>query len=173
MSDVTADVRELLVRRLQGMLWIEEALAGEALPRLRERVHAVELAQLLDKHLLETETHVTNVRLVLHGAAETVLYGVESPAFHGLVEEDARTIAALPPGALRLVDLATLDAVGRVEQLEVAAYRGLVQLAQAVGVELDLVLLLRENMEQDAYAAEEVEHLLAKLLAEGVENVQA
>jgi ferritin-like metal-binding protein YciE len=172
-TDVVADPRALLVHRLRGMRWIEEELAGNVLPRLRARVHAVGLAQLLDKHLLETETHVTNVKLVLHGVADAVPAGVESPAFRGLVDEDARAVAALADGDRRLLDLATLDSVGRTEHLEVAAYQGLVQLAQAVGAEHELVLLLRENMEQDAYAAEEGEHVLAKLLAEGVESRQA
>jgi ferritin-like metal-binding protein YciE len=166
-----ADPLELFLHRLRQMLWVEETLAHETLPRLRERAHANHLAWALDRHLLETEGHVRNLGRVFVAIGERAR-AVESVAFRGLEAEAEALLAAAGDDRL-LVDLALIDAATHSEHLEVAGYEGLVHLAQVldVGVFQDVVYLLRTNMEQDAYALEELERGLVKLLAEKVESV--
>jgi ferritin-like metal-binding protein YciE len=168
---VIGDARELFLHRLRQMLWIEETLARETLPRLRGRAHANHLAWALDRHLLETEGHVRNLGRVFVAVGERAR-AVESVAFRGL-EAEAEALLAQVDGDRFLVDLALIDAVSASEHLEVAGYESLVHLAQAleVGVFQDVVYLLRTNMEQDAYALEELERGLTKLLAEKIESV--
>ena len=161
--------RELFVHRLRQMLWVEETLARETLPRLRERAHANHLVWALDRHLLETEGHVRNLGRVFVEAGERAT-AVESIAFRGLEAETSRLLAAVGDDRF-LVDLALIDAVAAGEHLEVAGYEALVQLAQALDVGPDTVYLLRTNLEQDAYALEELQRALVKLLAEKVESV--
>jgi ferritin-like metal-binding protein YciE len=166
---VIAGVRELFVHRLRQMLWIEETLARETLPRLRERAHANHLAWALDRHLLETEGHVRNLGRVFVCADERAR-SVESVAFRGLEAEASALLDAVGDDRF-LCDLALVDAVAATEHLEVAGYEALVHLAQALELGHDAVYLLRTNMEQDAYALEELERALVKLLAEKVESV--
>lgn len=165
------DARALFVHRLRQMLWVEETLARETLPRLRARAHANHLAWALDRHLLETEGHVRNLGRVFVAVGERA-HALESVAFRGL-EAEAEAFLAHVGDDRFLVDLALIDAVSASEHLEVAGYEGLVHLAQAldVGAFQDVVYLLRTNMEQDAYALEELERALVKLLAEKVESV--
>ena len=67
-------------------------------------------------------------------------------------------------------DLAILAEILRTEHVEIGSYEFLVETALALGLDEEAVRLLRLNMEQDAYALEQAEHTLAKVLAEKVEN---
>ena len=134
---------DLFSAELEALLALERRLADEVLPDLRERAHAVDLRETLDRHLLETETHVANLKSV--------------------------RALAVDGGALEGEDFAILLDVLRTEALEVAAYRFLVHAANALGLDDEAVRLLRLNMEQDAYALEQAEHALGKLLAEKVD----
>jgi ferritin-like metal-binding protein YciE len=144
-------VRELFVDQLRAMLGIEQRLAKDVLPALRERAHAAGLRRALDRHLLETEEHVANLRRVFTLAGEPDV-PLEAPP--------------PPPEPVDGGDFAVLLAVLRTEALEVAAYRFLVHTAEALALDGDAAHLLRLNMEQDAYALEEAEKELVQLLAE-------
>jgi ferritin-like metal-binding protein YciE len=154
-------VIELFVHRLRQLLWIEETLARETLPRLREHAHATPLTSALDRHLLETEGHVRNLGRVFVAIGERAT-AVESVVFRAL-QAEAEQVRD---------DVALIDVVTHSEHLEVAGYETLVHLAEAldVGVFQDVVYLLRTNLEQDAYALEELERVLVQLLAEQVEQ---
>ena len=65
MAEQLTTPRELLGACLRQMLWIERQLADDVLPRLREQAHAPHLRAGFDRHLLETEAHVSTVRDVL------------------------------------------------------------------------------------------------------------
>jgi ferritin-like metal-binding protein YciE len=150
--------RELFVRRLQTMLWVEERLARSVLPLLRERVEANDLQWGLGRHLLETEAHARAVRSLLHDLGEPAV-PLESPALVGLEAE-------LPDAD---DDLAYTGAIARTEHLEIAAYTELRSLANALGEE-EVAGRLQEILEQESYALELAEKARAKILAELVEN---
>ena len=138
---------ELFRTELEAQLALEQRLLDEVLPALRERARSVDLRDALDHHILETEEHVANLKRV---AALTTGGG------------DAET-----------EDIAALAEILRTEHVEVGAYQFLVHTALALGLDDEAVRLLRLNMEQDAYALEQAEHTLAKVLAERVENYEA
>ena len=135
---------ELFRTELEAQLALEHRQLDEELPELRERAHSVDLRDALDHHIVETEEHVANLKRVV--------------AFT-MGAEDADT-----------EDLAALAEILRTEHVEIGAYQFLVQTALALGLDDEPVRLLRLNMEQDAYALEQAEHTLAKVLAEKVEN---
>jgi ferritin-like metal-binding protein YciE len=137
--------RQLFRRRLQEMLALEEELANEVLPRLRDRVRATDLMWALDRHLRETDEHVLRLRRIIRL--------LDEPA-------DERPIG----------DLAALDEILRSEHLELAGYTLLVHLAQALALDDDVVHLLRRNMGEEEFALEQAEHALVKLLAEKIES---
>ena len=137
-------MREVFRTELEAQLALEQRLLDEVLPELRERARSVDLRDALDHHILETEEHVANLKRV---AALTT------------GGEDAET-----------EDLAALAEILRTEHVEIGSYEFLVETALALGLDEEAVRLLRLNMEQDAYALEQAEQTLAKVLAEKVEN---
>ncbi len=160
--------RELLGAYLRQMLWIERQLAEEVLPRLSEQSHAPGLRAGFDRHLLETETHADTVLDVL-GDLRVPAEPEESPGFRGLVEEHAQLLGRVSEDDHLLTDLAHAVAALATEHLELATYESLVSLAESLGEE-EVGIRLREVMEQEEFALEQVERALAKLLAEKVES---
>jgi ferritin-like metal-binding protein YciE len=162
------DPRKLFLHQLRTMLWVELKLAEEVLPELYDHVHAVDLKWALERHQLETEGHVKNLRRafeILHEPGDPE----SSPSLLGLKKEHDLLMKMVPGEREDVVDLFHTDVIARNEHLEIAAYDGLVHLAQALG-EDEVAALLRENMEQEAHALEQAEHAMAKLLAEKVES---
>jgi ferritin-like metal-binding protein YciE len=68
-----------------------------------------------------------------------------------------------------LLDLAHAQAAAASEHLELAAYESLAGLAEALGDE-SVAIRLREVMEQEEFALEQVERARAQLLAEKIES---
>ena len=170
MAEQLTTPRELLAACLQQMLWIEGQLAEDVLPRLSIQAHALALRIALGRHLLETEAHVDMVRDVLddlHVPAEPA----ESPSFRGLVAEHEQLVGRVPEGDHLLTDLAHAVAALATEHLELAAYESLVCLSESLGEE-EVGIRLREVMEQEEIALEQVESAMAKLLAEQVESAR-
>jgi len=139
-------VSGLFARELEALLELEQRLLDEVLPELRERARSVDVRAALDRHQLQTKEHAANLRHVRALAGKTEL-----------------------PGG----DVEILAEILRIEHRELASYELLVRAALALGVDDDAVRLLRLNLEQEAYALEEADHALGKLLAEKVEDPRA
>ena len=116
------------------MLWIELRLSDEVLPALREQAHATDLRWALERHLLETEGHVSTVRAILEelGIAPEP---EASPAFAGLTADHEQLLRQIPEGYPLLTDLAHAQAAAMTEHLEMAAYESLANLAETLGEE--------------------------------------
>jgi ferritin-like metal-binding protein YciE len=166
MAEQLTSPRELLAACLQQMLWIEEQLAEEVLPRLSFQAHMLDLRIALGRHLLETEAHVATVRDVLDDL-QVPPEPEESPSFRGLLAEHEQLVGRVAEGDHLLTDLAHAVAALTTEHLELATYESLVSLAESLGEE-EVGIRLREVMEQEEIALEQVESALAKLLAEKV-----
>ena len=166
MSEQVTTPRELLAACLQQMLWIEGQLVKNVLPRLSEHAHAPELRAGFDRHLLETEAHVTTVRNVLDDLHVPV-EPEESPSFRGLLAQHEQLVGRVAEGDHLLTDLAHAVAALATEHLELATYESLIGLAESLGEE-EVGMRLREVMEQEELALEQVERAMAKLLAEKV-----
>ena len=170
MAEQLTTPRELLVAYLRQMLWIERQLAEDMLPRLRAEAHSPDLRRGFDRHLVETESHVEAVRDVL-GDLHVPADPEESPGFRGLVREHEQLVARVAEGDHLLTDLAHSVAALATEHLELATYESLVSLAESLGEE-EVGIRLREVLEQEEFALEQVEGAVAKLLAEKVESVR-
>ena len=168
MTELVTNPRELLAARLRQMLWIELQLSEKVLPELRDKAHATDLQWALERHLLETEGHVTTLRHVLD-ELQVPAEPDESRAFQGLVEEHEQLLKRVSDGDVLLGDLAHAESAAATEHLEMAAYDSLSTLAEALGEET-IAIRLREVMEQEELALELVGRCRAKLLAEKVES---
>jgi ferritin-like metal-binding protein YciE len=161
---------ELFAARLRQMLWVEVQLSEDVLPKLHEQAHSTDLRRAFGRHLRETERQVTCLRTILH-ECEVGAEPEESPAFEGLVEEHEQLLEQLPEGDLLLRDLAHAQAAAMTELLEIAAYQSLTSLAETLS-EHAIAILLREVLEQEKLALEQLERATAKLLAEQVEGAR-
>ena len=168
MAELLTDPRDLLAARLRQMLWVELRLSEEVLPELREQAHAIDLQYGFERHLLETEGHVGTLREVLH-ELQVPAEPEESPAFKGLVNEHELLVKQVSEGGPLLSDLVHAQAAAMTEHLEMAAYQSLASLAETLGEET-IAIRLRELMEQEELALEQLERATAKLLAEKVES---
>jgi ferritin-like metal-binding protein YciE len=160
--------RELFAARLREMLWIELKLAEDVLPQLLDQSHSTDLQYAFERHLLETREHVEVVRGMLAGL-EVPIDPEESPALKGLVSEHEELVKRIESSRHDLLDLAHAQAAAATEHIEMAAYDALAGMAEALGEE-ELATTLRELMEQEQFALEQVKRALTTLLAEKVES---
>jgi ferritin-like metal-binding protein YciE len=170
MTEQLTTPRELLAACLRQMLWIEGRLAEDVLPRLSLEAHTLDLRVSFGRHLLETEGHVEAVRDVLDDL-QVPAVPEESPGFRGLLAEHEQLVGRVAEDDHLLCDLAHAVAALATEHLELATYESLVSLAESLGEE-EIGIRLREVMEQEEFALEQVEGAMAKLLAEKVESAR-
>src|SRR5690348_1457725 len=104
MAELLLSPRDLLAARLRQMLGVELQLSEKVLPELLEQAHATDLKQSFERHLLETESHVTTVRSILH-ELEVPVEPEESPAFEGLLAEHEQLVTEIAGGGVLLQDL--------------------------------------------------------------------
>src|SRR5688500_15229973 len=128
MPEITTP-RDLFLHELGDVLYVEQRLADEVLPKLIGEVQDAELKQGLEKQLKETERHVTDGvqgfdELGEQPSAEKCI-GVE-----GLKGEHD---ALVEKSSAALIDLVEAGAAARTEHYEIAAYEGLISMARALG----------------------------------------
>jgi ferritin-like metal-binding protein YciE len=123
-----------------------------------------------DRHLVETKAHAATVRDLL-GDLHVSTEPEESPSFRGLLTEHEQLAGRVVQDDHLLNDLAHAIAALATEHLELASYEALVSLAESLGEE-EVASRLREVLEQEEIALEQVESALAKLLAEQVESAR-
>jgi ferritin-like metal-binding protein YciE len=151
MPEITTP-RDLFLHELGDILYVEQKLADEVLPKLIGEVKDAELKQGLEKHLKETKQHVTNVEQVFDDMGEKPS-AEKCIGFEGLKQEHD---ALIEKSSTAVVDLVDAGAAARTEHYEIAAYEGLISLARALG-ERDAVDLLDENLKQEKEALRAVE----------------
>ena len=157
MSEIQ-DPRQLFLHELGDILYVERALADEALPMLIEEVEDPEFKSGLQKHLRQTQRHVVNVEKVFEILGETP-HQEECIAFEGLKKEHEELSKE---SASSLIDLVDLGAAARTENYEIAAYEGLRRMAKGLGWD-DAVELLDANLADEKEALREVEKIATRI----------
>ena len=150
--------RELFLHELGDILYVERSLAEEALPKLIDEVQDAEFKSGLEKHLEQTQGHVTNIEKVFLILGETP-HEEECLAFEGLKKEHEEMTKE---SSSSLIDLVDLGAAARTENYEIAAYEGLRRMAKALR-ENDAVDLLDANLAQEKEALREVEKIATRI----------
>jgi ferritin-like metal-binding protein YciE len=150
-----ANPRDLLLKQLSELLWIERTLFGEVLPQVHDDAHSPELTELLTHHRGETREHVVRLERAIRavGAEPAAARSAALAAMATQHEEDAQQITNP-----QLKDLFHCAGVARTEHLELAAYEGALLLADG-----ECADLLEQNRKEDADALKQVEKLAAKL----------
>ncbi len=167
MSEIDSP-RALFLHELGDILYVERALANEALPKLIGEVQDEEFTAGLEKHLEETRQHVRNVEQVFEVFDEEP-HTEECVGFEGLKKEHDELTEKTPAA---LIDLVDLGAAARTENYEIAAYEGLRRMAKALG-EDKAVELLDENLADEKVTLREVEKIATRISSETIKAASA
>jgi ferritin-like metal-binding protein YciE len=155
------DPKDLFAHELGDVLYVERSLA-KTLPQLAAEATHGPLQTALRKHHKETEQHAKNVEAAFAAIgrrpkAET------SRGFDGIRAEHDEFVSGRRASSAML-DLYLTGAAARTEHYEIAAYTGLVTMADALG-EKKAATLLRKNLRQEQAALKRVTDIATKLAA--------
>jgi len=157
MADITTP-RDLFLHELGDILYVEEKLTQEVLPKLIQEVQNAGFRKGLERHLEQTRGHVTNLEQIFDALGEQS-ETEKCLGFEGLKKEHDEMIGEVSDD---LIDIVDAGAAARTEHYEIAAYTGLIEMARALG-ETEAVGLLEENLKEEKEALREVESVTKTL----------
>ena len=139
----------------------------KTLPKLQEEASDEELALGFEEHLDETGQHVKNVELAFEKLGEKPT-AEKCPGIEGIKREHDEFLSKESPSQ-DVLDSFLTGAGARTEHYEIAAYEGLVTMAEAMG-ETEVVELLTENLEQEKTALEKLKAIGTRLAQNGAKQ---
>jgi ferritin-like metal-binding protein YciE len=154
------EARELFVAELANMLYVEQQLADDVLPKLRSEVDDKHFREAIEEHAAQTHEHVEKIRTVFVVFDQQAAVGA-SPAFDGLVRHHDELAPRISRTQVR--DLFHASSAAHVEHHEISAYHSLIKLAALLG-EQRAVQLLEENLHHEEEALEKVEKAIPERL---------
>ena len=160
-STQMTDPRELFLHELGDVLYAERTLV-KALPKLQQEASDEELARGFGDHLEETRQHVKNVEQAFQALGEEAK-AEKCPGIEGIKQEHDDFVSNESPSQ-EVLDAFLTGAGARTEHYEIAAYEGLVTMADAMG-EDDVATLLRANLDEEKAALQKMQ-TIGKRLAE-------
>jgi len=158
-----SDPRELFLHELGDVLYAERTLV-KALPTLQEEASDDELRTGFEDHLEETRQHVKNVEQAFEQLGEKPT-AEKCPGIEGIKKEHDDFVAKESPSQ-DVLDSFLTGAGSRTEHYEIAAYEGLVTMAEAMG-ETEVAGLLTENLEQEKAALQKLQRIGKRLAQAG------
>ena len=166
MSTKMSEPRELFLHELGDVLYAERTLV-KTLPKLQEEASDDELALGFEEHLDETRQHVKNVEQAFEKLGEKPTVE-KCPGIEGIKQEHDDFVTKESPSQ-DVLDSFLAGAGARTEHYEIAAYEGLVTMAEAMG-EMEVVELLTENLEQEKTALEKLNAIGKRLAQNGAKH---
>jgi ferritin-like metal-binding protein YciE len=165
-STKMSEPRDLFLHELGDVLYAERTLV-KTLPKLQEEASDEELALGFEEHLDETGQHVKNVELAFEKLGEKPT-AEKCPGIEGIKREHDEFLSKESPSQ-DVLDSFLTGAGARTEHYEIAAYEGLVTMAEAMG-ETEVVELLTENLEQEKTALEKLKAIGTRLAQNGAKQ---
>jgi ferritin-like metal-binding protein YciE len=162
-SRTMSDPRDLFLHELGDALYAEQTLV-KALPKLKEEASDQELASGFSDHLEETRQHVENLKLAFEELGEPAK-AEKCPGIEGIKKEHDEFVAKESPSP-EVLDAFLTGAGARTEHYEIAAYEGLITMADAMG-ETKVSQLLAENLEQEKKALTKMQTIGKRLARAG------
>jgi ferritin-like metal-binding protein YciE len=160
MPQTMTSPQDLFVHELEDVYYAEQTLT-KVLPKLVQEVSDSEFSEALEKHLDETKGHVANLEQVFEEIGARAK-GDKCPGIDGIKEEHDTFIRENDPSHA-LLDLFVTGAAARTEHYEIAAYTGLVEMAETLGSS-KAAKLLQENLKEEQAALKKVETISKRLL---------
>jgi ferritin-like metal-binding protein YciE len=159
MSGTIVNPRDLLLKQLSELLWIERTLFFEVIPAVHDAARDARLQQALTEHRTQTRLHCVRVEEAVRVAGAEPA-AARSPAFERLKEQHEEDAQAITHPVLR--DVFHCAGVARTEHFELACYDAAVPLARELRLG-ETARLLEQNRGDDADALKQVERLAEKL----------
>jgi ferritin-like metal-binding protein YciE len=156
--------RDLFLHELGDIMYVEQKLSNEVLPKLISEVTDDEFREALEQHLDQTKRHLRNVENVFEELGESP-HAEQCIGFEGLKSEHDKLLSEASPD---LVDSIDLGAAARTGCYEIAAYEGLRRMAKAMG-EDKAVDLLDRNLEEEKDALKTVEKIATRVSKESAQ----
>jgi ferritin-like metal-binding protein YciE len=156
--------RDLFLHELGDIMYVEQKLSNEVLPKLISEVTDDEFREALEQHLDQTKRHLRNVENVFEELGESP-HAEQCIGFEGLKSEHDKLLSEASPD---LVDSIDLGAAARTECYKIAAYEGLRRMAKAMG-EDKAVDLLDRNLEEEKDALKTVEKIATRVSKESAQ----
>ena len=169
MSTEMNDPRELFLHELGDVLYAEQTLV-KTLPKLQEEASDDELAEGFGTHLEETRQHVKNLEQAFEALGEPAK-AEKCPGIEGIRKEHDEFVSNESPSADVLNAFLT-GAGARTEHYEIAAYEGLITMAEAMG-EDEVARLLNENLAQEQNALRKIQTIGKRLAQQGAATAAA
>jgi ferritin-like metal-binding protein YciE len=157
-----AEPRDLFLVELQSMLYVEEKLANEVLPELSQQIKDSDFKEDVKHHIEETQRHAANIERALELMSEEPKPD-KSHAIDGLVAQHDKILKHIESDHVR--DVFNAGAAAKTEHLEIAAYEGMIETAEALG-EDEIASLLEENLDDEKAALKKVEKATKDLTKE-------
>jgi ferritin-like metal-binding protein YciE len=121
------------------------------------------LKAVIEPHIQETQQHIDKLEQVLTILGEQP-QRITCDFAAGLISE-CQKFALLAADNPKIVDLGMAGWHGKIEQLEISCYRGLIKVAEQMG-QNEIVALLEQNLHQEEQTAQKLEQLMMQLIQE-------
>ncbi|WP_339880732.1 ferritin-like domain-containing protein [uncultured Algoriphagus sp.] len=140
--------KQLFIDEIKDIYWAEKHLV-KALPKMSKGATSSILAEAIDKHLTETQEHVSRLEQVFESMGLKP-QAKKCEAMDGLVKE-AQSILEDTDADTMVRDAGIIIASQKVEHYEIASYGSLVALARKMGMK-EAASLLSETLEEEKKA---------------------
>ena len=163
------DPRELFLHELGDVLYAERTLV-KTLPKLQQEASDDELAEGFGEHLEETRQHVENLEQAFEALGEPAK-AEKCPGIEGIKKEHDEFVSNESPSP-EVLNAFLTGAGARTEHYEIAAYEGLITMAEAMG-EDEVARLLNENLAQEQNALRKIQTIGKRLAKQGAATAAA
>ena len=150
MSSTNSQLEKYFIDSLKDIYWAEKHLTRE-LPKMNKAATTQQLKDAIDEHTAQTEEHVTRLEQVFELMGKKA-QAKKCDAMEGLIKEGHSVLEETEAGSMTR-DAAIIISAQKVEHYEIAAYGGLVTLANTMGQHeaADILkMTLEEEKETDA-----------------------
>jgi ferritin-like metal-binding protein YciE len=169
--EMTEDVKdsalnELFIDELKDIYWAEQHLT-KALPKMAKAATTDELRNALQKHLSETENHVTRLEQAFNSIGEKAV-AKKCEAMAGLIKEGDEIVADTEKGSITR-DAGIISAGQKIEHYEIASYGTLKTLATVLGYN-EAAELLDATLQEEKGADETLTQIAESTINQSARN---
>jgi ferritin-like metal-binding protein YciE len=158
-SDKLVNARDLLLKQLSELLWIERTLFSDVIPSVHDAAHDPRLQETLTHHRTQTRNHCVRLEEAIRSVGAEPA-GAHSATLEAMKKEHEENAQSITHPVLR--DVFHCAGVARTEHFELAAYDTAIGLAKELG-HGECANLLSRNRDEDAQALKDAEKLAGKL----------
>lgn len=148
-------LEDLFAHELEDMYFAENELV-DVLADLYDQTRTEAIAKAFREHREETQSHIARLEEVFEMIAEPP-ETEECEGIRGLITEHEHFVDENPAQAV--LDLYNITAGQKSEHYEIAAYEGLIHLAERLGLN-EAIELLNQNLKEEAAALDKLERLM-------------